>query len=539
MDFLAAGCLALVVTGNSPALAQAKFDRSDTTFKVEEHPGVFCNGALVLGARGSIEYTAPIADALMEKIQKWAFQSNGIVEVDGRKYPFAVNCLTKSQVLHLPLGQAKSESRQIAEGWASMQLTDSISVDREFDWSLDPAFQVNLLLKSRSDLVKEHPDLEADAATMVGKIQTALLDDLESSIGKISESGYQGKHVLQPWCETNIVRQGVNKGQSLNRFIHCKTVRDTIGQIDVGRQVMVAGDAANDLPMFLEWAQVDDFNGEKLARTSRPAIRAIMPDSDDEKLQVESNVRNKCYEVVQAVLHNREEVIKRKKEAETIIHRPASTDRYSTDSDGLSEPSVDAAKVKDLLEDAHKTAAEEDMQHMRQWLKKEDIASESSSAVDEDHPAITSGSLAQSDAASDAQPLRADPDHLKAPFETMRTKLTSGEGSDAMKVLASMEQSQGASSKPPRPPGPSGKRSAPESVASDIATESSHLPSANMATSPRSVASAISNASSDLSHARAPASHNTRESPGTAEKAPRIVDDTPDAYGDSSFEEST
>jgi quinol monooxygenase YgiN len=99
----------------------------------------------------------------------------------------------------------------------------------------------------------------------------------------------------------------VNKGQSLNRFINSPSVKGVLREVDVGKNVMVAGDAQNDLPMFLGWGQVDEFRGLKLEVTAKPAIRVIMPDAEDEKLLVESNVKNKCHEVLEAVLNSRGE----------------------------------------------------------------------------------------------------------------------------------------------------------------------------------------------------------------------------------------
>jgi hydroxymethylpyrimidine pyrophosphatase-like HAD family hydrolase len=305
MEFMGKGRLAIPVTGNSPVLAQQKFDRSGIIYKVAENPGVFCNGSLVLGVAGALEYSAPVNDTLMRGIESWLSTSNGYHEFEGRKYPFAVNCMTKESVLHLPPGIPNAETKRIADGWASMQLMrGEIAAPGSFDWKNDPAYQVNLLLKSKSDFLNEFPEFEEDFAEAVGKIQKSLLEELQTVVGNLSDGGYQGKHVIAPWLETNIVQQGVNKGQSLNRFIHTQSVMDAIGKVDVGTQVMVAGDAANDLPMFLEWGQVNEYNGKRLSKTEKPAVRMIMPDSEDEKLQMESNVKNKVYEVMEAILEH-------------------------------------------------------------------------------------------------------------------------------------------------------------------------------------------------------------------------------------------
>jgi len=228
-------------------------------------------------------------------------ENNGFLEVEGNIYPFAVNCLTKDKVLYLPPGRRAIESQLIADGWASMQLMTSELAEDGFDWESTPVYQVNLLLKNKNDLSKDFSEhLAFDVLGEISRIQTALLGELESMHGELSLFGCQGKHVVSPWCETNIVTRGVNKGQSLTRFIHSASVKAKIGAINVGFDVMVAGDAANDLPMFVEWAQVDDFNGEVLKKTERPAIRVIMPDSEDEKLSKESNLRNKVHEVLAA-----------------------------------------------------------------------------------------------------------------------------------------------------------------------------------------------------------------------------------------------
>jgi hydroxymethylpyrimidine pyrophosphatase-like HAD family hydrolase len=282
MDFMKTGkYLAIPVTGNSPALAQAKFDRSTVEFQALKNPGVFCNGALVLGVNGRVEYEAPISESLMKEIQKFAMDGDGFFEFDGHKYPFAINCMTKSQVLYFEPLKKNNHSDAIAEGWAAMQLMKNDLAPKQdvANWKNDPAYQVNLLLKSKSDMIKDDPALE-DAA-LLSKVQAALFEKLQKVTGQLETYGFQGKSVLQPWCETNIVKQGVNKGQSLNRFIHAPSVQGVIGFVDVGKNVMVAGDAQNDLPMFLEWGQVDEFNGAKLAKTAEPAIRMIMPDSED------------------------------------------------------------------------------------------------------------------------------------------------------------------------------------------------------------------------------------------------------------------
>jgi hypothetical protein len=230
-----------------------------------------------------------------------ASQSDGYFEFEGVKYPFAINLMTKSQVMFIAPGITNLESQAIADGWASMQLMTSETASVAREWDSDPAYQVNILLKSKSDLLKQHPDMEQDAANKIGKIQTALLADIESKIGKLSDYGCQGKHVLAPWCETNIVMSGVNKGQSLNRFIHCTSVVQQLGHVNVATDVIVAGDAANDLPMFLPWGHVDDFNGMALPQTDRPGIRIIMPDAEDDKLTKESNLKNKVWELLAAV----------------------------------------------------------------------------------------------------------------------------------------------------------------------------------------------------------------------------------------------
>jgi hypothetical protein len=214
--------------------------------------------------------------------------------------------MTKRQVLYFPPGKPNAESQAIADGWAAMQLMSNDRVGANVDWKADPAYQVNLLLKSKSDMCRDEPAMEADPA-LIGQVQAALFENLQKATGKVGEHGFQGKHVLQPWCETNIVKQGVNKGQSLNRFINSPSVKGVLREVDVGKNVMVAGDAQNDLPMFLGWGQVDEFRGLKLEVTAKPAIRVIMPDADDEKLLAESNVKNKCHEVLEAVLNSRGE----------------------------------------------------------------------------------------------------------------------------------------------------------------------------------------------------------------------------------------
>jgi hypothetical protein len=161
---------------------------------------------------------------------------------------------------------------------------------------------VNILLKNKDDLLKEHPALEEESAQRIDKIQRALLENLETAVGKLNDAGCLGEHVLSPWCETRIVLRGASKGQSLNRFIHSESVKDKIGLVDVGKGVMVAGNAADDLDMFTEWPQIDDFNGDVLQKTARPAIRVIMPDAEDETLLKEASLSNKIHEVVAAIL---------------------------------------------------------------------------------------------------------------------------------------------------------------------------------------------------------------------------------------------
>lgn len=302
MKFMKNGHLAIPVTGNSPALAQRKFDRSLVKWNVEEHPGVFCNGALVLGIKGVVEYSAPVPTNLMKKLQAWVASGDGLFEFEGIRYPFAVNCMTKSKVLYFPPKKIDPESRKIADGWASMQLMTNEICDRVWDWEAFPAYQVNILLKNKVDLLEE---LGGDATNKINNIQAGLLAKLEDDIGKLEDAGCQSKSVVQPWCEINIVVSGSNKGQSLNRFIHCKSVKDTIGIVNVGTEVMVVGDAANDLPMFVEWSRVDDFLGDELAKTERPAIRVIMPDAEDDKLLRESNLSNKVHEVLDAILQSK------------------------------------------------------------------------------------------------------------------------------------------------------------------------------------------------------------------------------------------
>jgi hydroxymethylpyrimidine pyrophosphatase-like HAD family hydrolase len=302
MEFMKNRGLAIPVTGNSPALAQGKFDRSQVEWKVEDHPGVFCNGALVLGAEGRVEYSAPVPVAVMRKLQEWVASCDGLFEFEGIKYPFAVNCMTKSKLLYLAPKKTSLESQQIAVAWASMQLTTSEVAEPECDWEAFPAYQVNILLKNKDDLLKEHPALEEESAQRIDKIQRALLDNLETAVGKLNDASCLGEHVLSPWCETRIVLRGADKGQSLNRFIHSKSVKDKIGLVNVGKHVMVAGNAADDLAMFTEWPQIDDFNGEVLQKTARPAIRVIMPDAEDGTLLKESSLSNKIHEVLAAIL---------------------------------------------------------------------------------------------------------------------------------------------------------------------------------------------------------------------------------------------
>eukprot|EP00427_Karlodinium_veneficum_P000939 CAMPEP_0169150452 /NCGR_PEP_ID=MMETSP1015-20121227/50200_1 /TAXON_ID=342587 /ORGANISM="Karlodinium micrum, Strain CCMP2283" /LENGTH=1069 /DNA_ID=CAMNT_0009219605 /DNA_START=14 /DNA_END=3223 /DNA_ORIENTATION=+ len=301
MAFMKSGGLAIPVTGNSPAFAQKKFDRSTITWNVEGNGGVFCNGALVLGIGGVIEYSAPVPTMMLKQLQAWAAESDGFFQFEGKRYPFAVNCVTKSKLLYLPPKHESRESRKVADSWASLQLMENEIVEPGFDWDMFPAYQVNLLLQSRSDLLKEYPASEEDVDSRITIMQIALLDLLERRIGRLDSVGCQGAHVIEPWCETTISICGVSKGQSLNRFIHSKSVQQVLGVVDVGREVMVAGDAANDLPMFIEWPQVDDFNGETLSKTGRPAVRVIMPDGDDMKLSRESTLRNKVHEVLAAI----------------------------------------------------------------------------------------------------------------------------------------------------------------------------------------------------------------------------------------------
>jgi hypothetical protein len=139
VEFMKNRGLAIPVTGNSPALAQGKFDRSQVEWNVEDHPGVFCNGALVLGAEGRVEYSAPVPVAVMRKLQEWVASCDGFFDFEGIKYPFAVNCMTKSKLLYLAPKKTSLESQQIAVGWASMQLTTSEVAEPECDWEAFPA----------------------------------------------------------------------------------------------------------------------------------------------------------------------------------------------------------------------------------------------------------------------------------------------------------------------------------------------------------------------------------------------------------------
>lgn len=294
------GGIAVPVTANTPVLAQMKIDRSLVAWNVQDHPGVFCNGALVLGVDGAVEYSAPVPVILIERLQAWVAGCNGMFKFGGSIHPFAVNLMTKGDVLYLPPQMKNVESQQIAEEWASSQSITNEIADSRFDWRNTPVYQVNLLTKKSQHSLKDDPEKDVDSS--IRNIQTALLDSFESNYGKLDLAGCEARHVEATWAETRIVTCGIDKGQSLNRLIHSKSVKERLGEVDVGSNVMVAGESIDDLPLFLEWNEVKDFNGEALKKTPRPALRIIMPHSEDERLLQESNLRNTVPEVIAAIM---------------------------------------------------------------------------------------------------------------------------------------------------------------------------------------------------------------------------------------------
>mmetsp|Transcript_61175 Transcript_61175/g.192471 ORF Transcript_61175/g.192471 Transcript_61175/m.192471 type:complete len:363 (+) Transcript_61175:58-1146(+) len=299
--FEAAGGFVFPVTGNNLLLAQRKFqdpdDESRMLRELKANPGIFTNGGLVLGPHGKeiekhalgnlyvkdhprgLDFFSALIDFVDEEVA-----SGSLLKDVG------VFCLTPEIALVYDgapsNGDAYAESQRVTAQRASREELIARRCEILLFLFLFPPVTAPAGAAAEEYKATTLPRQTkvADALKERGLANCSYEGGEVSGVG----GGIKVTCMKDPWPEIDINVAGVDKGKALSRFLQNADVLQFLGQtgIDPAMQVVVFGDAPNDIPMFQRIADV------------QPRLRVAMPDADETLVSL-SNVRAEVSDVLE------------------------------------------------------------------------------------------------------------------------------------------------------------------------------------------------------------------------------------------------
>merc|ERR1719433_172895 len=305
----ASGGFVFPVTGNNLLLAQRKFMEPDDETRMlrdlQVNPGIFTNGALVLGpggqelekhALGGLRLFGSEAegpDFITALLDFFDDESHASLVQD-----VGVCMLTPADVV----GYEAAYSN--VDGYAQAMDVTARPLPREDVVQLGGEILSAVLLFPALKVVHGMASQEEYEQTILPR-QQQIVEAMERRglmQCKYSAKGVDGvgngtKVIIMkdPWPEVDINVAGVDKGKALDRFLRHQGVLEHLGVDAVGpeEQLAVFGDAPNDVPMFR------DVGG------SQPALRVRMPHSTDETLAELANRSGEVSDVLDLVCSQR------------------------------------------------------------------------------------------------------------------------------------------------------------------------------------------------------------------------------------------
>jgi len=286
--FEATGGFVFPVTGNNLLLAQRKFMHPDNETcmlrDLRVNPGIFTNGALVLGpggqelekhALGALSLSAPEGEGP-------DFLTALLDFVDNESHTSLLNDV--GICVLTPDGVAGYEAAYSnVEGYARVMNVTARPLPRKDIIELREEILLLLFLFPEVKVVNGMASQEEyDQTTLPWQVR--VVEAMEQ--GGLMQCRYSAKGLegvgngikitmmKDPWPEVDINVAGVDKGQALSRFLQHESILKHLGvdSINPEEQVAVFGDAPNDVPMF---RAVDGL---------QPALRVRMPHSTDKAL---------------------------------------------------------------------------------------------------------------------------------------------------------------------------------------------------------------------------------------------------------------
>ena len=292
--FESLGGFVFPVTGNNPPQAQVKFlDTKGVPLRdVSKHPGIFCNGGLVLGpggvelerhTLGKLHVKTSGIDLITALLDFWSSPTHrALLKGIGLLF-FLPDVLA-----------GYDEAYDHVEGFCDSQRVVPVRRGRkEIIAERDRVLQVVLLWPPLAPGASYDQDVHPWQLSVRAAIEEAGLADCAGS----GASGIKFTPMKEPWPEMDLCVGGVDKGSALSRFLQHPDVTAYLGvaRVEPDRHVAVFGDAANDVPMF------------RAVHGVSPALRVAMPHAGHAELLALANVRAEVSEVLNQCCHDREE----------------------------------------------------------------------------------------------------------------------------------------------------------------------------------------------------------------------------------------
>lgn len=273
------------VTGNNPPQAQVKFlDPNGKPLRdVSKHPGIFCNGGLVLGpggvelerhALGKLLLRTSGVDVVTALLDFWHSPAQrALVEKIGLLFFFP-------DVL-----AGYDEAYEHVDAFCASQRVTPVRRGRaELVAGGKRVLQIVLLFPPLVEGAQYEDEVKPWQLRVRGAMEAAGLADCAGG----GASGIKFTPMKDPWPEMDLCVGGVDKGSALSRFLQRAEVCSYLGvrSVEPASHLAVFGDAANDVPMFRAVCGVS------------PALRVAMPHSGHEDLLALANVRAEVSEVL-------------------------------------------------------------------------------------------------------------------------------------------------------------------------------------------------------------------------------------------------
>lgn len=291
--FEESGGMVFPVTGNNLQMAQQKFMDPRQNKKmlrdVRKNPGIFTNGALVLGAEGKILEKHSLGNLICKQGKRNDFITQLLDFFDEHQHkPIIedVGLLVSCSDLLVGYKNAYSHSEAFAQ---HMRIPPASWSREDILQHRKDVLQVIILfpeLKSADSrtqcqeylqVIRPRQEELQRAFRSYGLLDCAYEEETISGVG----AGINLILMKDPWPSLDINVAGVNKGTALKRFLKNTAVINSLIRptFPTAETVAVFGDAANDVPMF------EEVNGFK------PLWRVAMPHATDPDLLLACNVR--------------------------------------------------------------------------------------------------------------------------------------------------------------------------------------------------------------------------------------------------------